>query len=78
MCFRPAATGVQFVECSQCGKKVNVVMGNLPKICPFCDADLPPLEEAQGGSQQVSQVPPSAPPISDGGPQAPKAPGAPR
>ena len=37
MCFRPAVVSVA-IECPECGKKINPVMGNLPKECPFCDA----------------------------------------
>lgn len=42
MCFRPAAVSVA-IECPECGKKINPVMGNLPKECPFCET---PLENA--------------------------------
>ena len=33
MCFRPAVVSVA-IECPECGKKINPVMGNLPKECP--------------------------------------------
>lgn len=40
MCFRPPSAESNSIQCPECGKKVNVVMGSVPNVCPFCEADL--------------------------------------
>ena len=43
MCFRPAGVD-QFIECSSCGKQINMVMGVAPEECPFCGAKTDSME----------------------------------
>ncbi|RDB59300.1 hypothetical protein C1878_15475 [Gordonibacter sp. 28C] len=61
MCFRPAAIETS-IECPNCGKKINPVMGNVPNECPFCSIML-----------SASDATPAIP----GVPSTPKAPNAP-
>ena len=63
MCFRPSGVTEQ-ITCPSCGKKINPVMGNVPKICPFCEAEI------------SSAVPAASAPA--GGAATPSTPGAPK
>jgi len=73
MCFRPATVSAS-VLCPVCGKKINEVMGNIPNICPFCEAD---LSEAIAAMKNASISGPAAAPTTPAAPTAPKAPSAP-
>lgn len=78
MCFRPpdASGGV---ECPNCGKKINMTNGVLPKKCPFCKTALEELGEPPAvGAPKAPGAPPQAPgmPAAPAAP-APKAPGMP-
>ena len=75
MCFRPAGVD-QSIDCPNCGKRVNAVLGVFPDECPFCGAKV----ESGGAAGGPSPVPPAAPgaPMPPAAPGAPKAPGAPR
>ena len=75
MCFRPATASVS-VNCPECGKKINEVMGTIPNVCPFCEAD---LKETIASKRLELQTAPVQPPISLPSPPhppvaAPKAP----
>ena len=48
MCFRPAGVD-QFIECSSCGKQINMVMGVAPEECPFCGAKTDGMEKRISG-----------------------------
>lgn len=68
MCFRPAeAGGNGAVICTNCGKKINRVAGELPSKCPFCKTPTEGMEDAQMPSAAAPKAP-----------SAPKAPGAPK
>ncbi len=73
MCFRPAEANTG-VACPNCGKKVNVTQGILPKKCPFCKTSLEGIDPSA-----LSPAAPAAPaaPGVPGAPGAPKPPGAP-
>jgi hypothetical protein len=81
MCFRPAGAD-QSIDCPQCGKQINAIMGVFPPECPFCGLDTEKAQAMlaeQGGVMGVSAVAgmpgtPKAP----GMPKAPKAPGVPK
>ena len=76
MCFRPAAVGEGPVPiiCSNCGKRVNPVAGELPSKCPFCKTEIDP-DECEPIYLGMLGTPgaPGAP----GVPSAPAAPGVP-
>ena len=75
MCFRPAEANAG-AACPNCGKKINVTQGLLPKKCPFCKTSLEGIDPA---SLAPSAAPLPAP--AAGSPSAipaPKAPGAPK
>ena len=63
MCSRPAAVSVA-IECPECGKKINPVMGNLPKECPFCET---PLENASVAGAPGTPAPPVPAPKAQAG-----------
>jgi hypothetical protein len=71
MCFRPAEVSAG-AHCPNCGKKINVTQGVLPKKCPFCKTNLEGIDPAS----LVSEETPGAP-TAPGAPGAPKVPGAP-
>lgn len=74
MCFRPAEANAG-VACPNCGKKINVTQGLLPKKCPFCKTSLEGIDPASLAPAASGAAPaPSAP---QAAPSAPKAPGAP-
>ena len=82
MCFRPAGVD-QSIECPECGKKVNAVLGVFPDSCPFCGVKVDATMAASGSpAVAVSGVPAAfgapAAPKAPGVPGAPAAPGAPR
>ncbi len=72
MCFRPADAG-QSMDCPECGKKINAIMGNWPLNCPFCNLDLTKITAGMKEGAAAAPAAPSAP----GAPKAPSAPGAP-
>lgn len=72
MCFRPAGVD-QFIECSSCGKQINMVMGVAPEECPFCGAKTDSMER-RNGSPVAAPAAPGAPGI-PGAPKPPAAPG---
>jgi len=77
MCFRPADAG-QSLECPECGKKVNAIMGNWPLNCPFCDIELADAIAAlEGGAAPAPAAPAPAAPAAPAAPKAPAAPAAP-
>lgn len=57
MCFRPAIAEASFM-CPNCDKKINPIMGQLPKNCPFCEADISREAEALMASSEAA--PPEA------------------
>ena len=63
MCFRPAAVSVA-IECPECGKKINPVMGNLPKEAPFCE---PPMQNASVAGAPGTPAPPVPAPKAQAG-----------
>ena len=69
MCFRPAEANAG-AACPNCGKKINVTQGLLPKKCPFCKTSLEGIDPAS--------LAPAAPAGAPGAPAAPAAPGAPK
>ncbi|MEQ3361548.1 hypothetical protein [Raoultibacter massiliensis] len=74
MCFRPAEANAG-AACPNCGKKINVTQGLLPKKCPFCKTSLEGIDPASLAPAASGAAPaPSAP---QAAPSAPKAPGAP-
>ena len=74
MCFRPAEANAG-AACPNCGKKINVTQGLLPKKCPFCKTSLEGIAPASLAPAASGAAPaPSAP---QAAPSAPKAPGAP-
>lgn len=74
MCFRPAEANAG-AACPNCGKKINVTQGLLPKKCPFCKTSLEGIDPASLAPAASGAAPaPSAPQTA---PSAPKAPGAP-
>lgn len=86
MCFRPAEANAG-AACPNCGKKINVTQGLLPKKCPFCKTSLEGIDPASlapaGGAAPSAPGAPKAPgapgaPKAPGAPSAPKAPGAPQ
>ncbi len=74
MCFRPAEANTG-AACPNCGKKVNVTQGLLPKKCPFCKTSLEGIDPAS--LQPAAPAGAPAAPAAPGAPAAPKAPGAP-
>ena len=75
MCFRPAEANAG-AACPNCGKKINVTQGLLPKKCPFCKTSLEGIDPASLAPAASGAAPaPSAP---QAAPSAPKAPGAPK
>lgn len=73
MCFRPAeAGGNEPITCTNCGKQINRVAGELPSKCPFCKTSTEGMEDAAGAAAA------SAAPAAPGAPAAPAAPGAPK
>lgn len=78
MCFRPATAAV-FVNCPNCDKKVNEVMGTFPDVCPFCEADLTEViaEMRAAASDAAAAAPDASAPAAPGAPAAPSAPSAP-
>jgi len=80
MCFRPAGVD-QSIDCPQCGKQINAILGVFPSECPFCGLDTEKAQvliAEQGGAPGAPQAPgmPNAP-QAPGMPNAPKAPGMP-
>ena len=78
MCFRPSIVEKPF-ECPECGKRLNPVLGQLPKVCPFCDSDIHEAAEA-AASASADVAPVSAfvkPNIGMNAPVAPAAPAPP-
>lgn len=67
MCFRPPGIE-QSIKCPDCGKKVGAVMGQIPEICPFCEANLKDVIAAMTGASVMAS---GAHPVA---PVAPKAP----
>ena len=84
MCFRPAGVD-QFIECPECGKQVNAVLGVFPDNCPFCGAKVDAATATSGAPGVVAPGVPGMPkapgapgtPSAPGAPKAPSAPGAP-
>lgn len=83
MCFRPAGADLS-IDCPQCGKQVNAIMGVFPPECPFCGLNTDEAQKiiAEKGGIPAIPAPPGAPaapkaPGMPGAPKAPKAPGAP-
>ncbi len=74
MCFRPAEANTG-AACPNCGKKINVTQGLLPKKCPFCKTSLEGIDPA---SLAPAAPDASAAPAAPGAPAAPAAPGAPK
>ena len=81
MCFRPAEANVG-AACPNCGKKINVTQGLLPKKCPFCKTSLEGIDPASLSAAEPASSAlgaPSAPnaPAAPSAPSAPSAPAAP-
>ncbi len=74
MCFRPAEANAG-AACPNCGKKINVTQGLLPKKCPFCKTSLEGIDPASLAPAASGAAP--APIAPQAAPSAPKAPGAP-
>lgn len=76
MCFRPAeAGGNEPIMCTNCGKKINRVAGELPSKCPFCKTSTEGMEEAAAANAAAAAT---SAPAAPGAPAAPAAPGAPK
>lgn len=71
MCFRPAEANAG-AACPNCGKKINVTQGLLPKKCPFCKTSLEGVDPAS-----LAPAAPAGAPAAPAAPGAPVAPGAP-
>lgn len=71
MCFRPAEANAG-AACPNCGKKINVTQGLLPKKCPFCKTSLEGVDPAS-----LAPAAPAGAPAAPAAPGAPTAPGAP-
>ena len=66
------------IECPECGKKINEVLGQLPDECPFCETDITELVARMAeGADEVMAAPRSAFVAAPGAPSAPGAPAAP-
>ncbi|WP_180326612.1 hypothetical protein [Raoultibacter phocaeensis] len=77
MCFRPAEANAG-AACPNCGKKINVTQGLLPKKCPFCKTSLEGIDPASLAAPAGGAAPaPGAPTAAPGSPKAPGAPQAP-
>ncbi len=74
MCFRPAEANTG-AACPNCGKKINVTQGLLPKKCPFCKTSLEGIDPASLAPAAAPGAP--AAPAAPGAPAAPAAPAAP-
>lgn len=72
MCFRPAEANAG-AACPNCGKKINVTQGLLPKKCPFCKTSLEGVDPAS-----LAPAAPAGAPAAPAAPGAPVAPGAPK
>lgn len=73
MCFRPPGAEPS-LNCPECGKKVNAVLGNFPPVCPFCNAD---ISDAIAEAKEKAAAGPGTP-QAPSAPSAPSAPGAPK
>ena len=76
MCFRPADVSEK-ITCPNCGEKINPVMGNIPKVCPFCEQEID-MSKVEAAAPQAAAPGTPAAPNAPGAPAAPKAPGAPK
>lgn len=73
MCFRPAGID-QFIECPECRKQVNAVLGVFPDSCPFCGTKVDAATATSGMPKAAAPDMPSMPKA----PEAPKVPGVPK
>lgn len=74
MCFRPAIVEAAFF-CPECSKKINPIMGQLPKECPFCNADISVAAvEAMANSKGAPPEASFGKPVAPGAPETPGAP----
>ena len=73
MCFRPAEANAG-AACPNCGKKINVTQGLLPKKCPFCKTSLEGIDPASLAPAASGAAPAPSAPKAPGAPTAPKPP----
>lgn len=73
MCFRPAEVNAG-AACPNCGKKINVTQGLLPKKCPFCKTSLEGIDPASLSAPDAGAPAAPSAPSAPGAPAAPSAP----